>query len=202
MLNASRRYTFNGRGDKYSTFKYGFEHFTGVDYDDKTGDKGIFKIVGENKGWAQAVDKENQNYDYLMGADVDHAHPDVEKDNLLWGDWVLKETGASGFRFDAIKVSIDTVEREFRLTLALCECRSTLTRTLSKNSSSTSARRPTTTACSWSASSGRTTLTRSTSTWTEWALNSQSLTRPCTTISRKLVKLVSTMIFARSLTVH
>lgn len=124
------RYTFPGRGDKYSKFKYGFEHFTGVDYDDKTGDKGIFKIVGDNKvslpailcqgrgvgqsdarfrrdsqGWAQAVDKENQNYDYLMGADVDHAHPDVENDNLTWGDWVLKETGASGFRFDAIKVS-------------------------------------------------------------------------------------------------
>jgi hypothetical protein len=34
---------------------------------------------------------------------VDHAHGDVKKDLLNWGSWILKETGASGFRFDAVK---------------------------------------------------------------------------------------------------
>lgn len=37
-------------------------------------------------------------------ADIDHSHPDVEKDLNDWGVWVLKETGAEGFRFDAVKV--------------------------------------------------------------------------------------------------
>jgi len=31
------------------------------------------------------------------------SHPDVQKDLLSWGEWVLKEVGAQGFRFDAIK---------------------------------------------------------------------------------------------------
>jgi alpha-amylase len=51
-----------------------------------------------------AVDGENGNFDYLMFADIDHDHPDVEKELNDWGTWVLKETGAAGFRFDAIKV--------------------------------------------------------------------------------------------------
>ena len=34
---------------------------------------------------------------------VDHAHGDVKKDLFNWGTWILKETGASGFRFDAVK---------------------------------------------------------------------------------------------------
>lgn len=97
------KFNFAGRGDKYSKMKYNFNHFTGVDFDNKTGKKSIFRIEGENKYWAEAVDSENKNYDYLMGADVDHAHGDVKQDILNWGSWVLKETGASGFRFDAVK---------------------------------------------------------------------------------------------------
>jgi alpha-amylase len=45
--------------------KYNFNHFTGVDFDNKTGKKSIFRIEGENKYWAEAVDSENKNYDYL-----------------------------------------------------------------------------------------------------------------------------------------
>lgn len=58
-------FDFPARKDKYSSFKWTFDHFTGVDYDAGTGKKGIFKIVGENKGWALGVDTENANYDYL-----------------------------------------------------------------------------------------------------------------------------------------
>lgn len=59
------RFNFAGRGDKYSKMKYNFNHFTGVDFDNKTGKKSIFRIEGENKYWAEAVDSENKNYDYL-----------------------------------------------------------------------------------------------------------------------------------------
>jgi len=45
------------------------------------------------------------NYDYLMGTDIDHRHPEVRDDTLNWGPWILKTLGdnAAGFRFDAIK---------------------------------------------------------------------------------------------------
>ena len=41
--------------------------------------KGIFRILGDGKNWAQSVDKENGNYDYLMFANIDHAHPQVSQ---------------------------------------------------------------------------------------------------------------------------
>ncbi|MCO5566240.1 hypothetical protein L7F22_019916 [Adiantum nelumboides] len=103
------KFDFPGRGDNYSDFKWSFEHFTGVDWDQKNQEKGIFRIEGENKGWAQDVDKENANYDYLMGADVEHAHPKVKEDLLNWGAWMIQTFPISGFRFDAVK----HISREF-----------------------------------------------------------------------------------------
>lgn len=44
-----------------------------------------------------------------MFSDIDHSHPEVIADLDNWGEWILKETGAGGFRFDAIKVSAITV---------------------------------------------------------------------------------------------
>ncbi|KAL1405244.1 hypothetical protein Q8F55_008870 [Vanrija albida] len=102
------KFTFPGRGDKNSAFKWDYNHFTGVDYDAKTDTKAIYKIQGDGKTWADDVDGENANYDYLMFV-IDHAHPDVSSDLFKWGDWVLKETGAFGFRFDAVK----HISREF-----------------------------------------------------------------------------------------
>ncbi|KAJ7150950.1 alpha-amylase [Mycena crocata] len=96
-------FDFPGRGDKYSKLKYSFNHFTGVDYNEENQKTAIYKIHGEGKDWAQGVDKENKNYDYLMGADIDHDHPDVREDLINWGKWVTEELGTAGFRFDAIK---------------------------------------------------------------------------------------------------
>lgn len=96
-------FTFPGRGDKYSSFKWNFNHFSGVDFDNKTGESGIFKILGENKGWSLAVSEEKGNFDYLMFADIDHAHPDVVNDLKNWANWFIGETKADGFRLDAVK---------------------------------------------------------------------------------------------------
>lgn len=38
-----------------------------------------------------------------MFADIDHSHPAVRDELFKWGEWILKESGAEGFRFDAIK---------------------------------------------------------------------------------------------------
>ncbi|KAK4702483.1 alpha-amylase, partial [Phenoliferia sp. Uapishka_3] len=101
-------FNFPGRKGQHSKFEWNFNHFTGVDWDAKTEKKAIYKICGENKGWAQAVDKEGGKTDYvavyqLMFADCDHSHPAVRDDMHAWGEWIVKETGIEGFRFDAIK---------------------------------------------------------------------------------------------------
>lgn len=96
-------FTFPGRGEKYSSFKWNFNHFSGVDYDSKNEETGIFKIKGENKGWSWEVSDTHGNFDYLMFADIDHAHPDVKEEIYAWADWFIKELKLDGLRFDAVK---------------------------------------------------------------------------------------------------
>ena len=57
------RFTFPGRGGKYSDFTWHWYHFTGTDYDAGRDDSGIYKIQGEGKEWSNNVDDENGNYD-------------------------------------------------------------------------------------------------------------------------------------------
>lgn len=102
-IKAWTAFEFLGRGDKYSDFKWNFNHFSGVDYDQIKDEKAIFRIIGENKGWNLGVSEEKGNYDYLMFADIDHAHPDVKKEFEHWANWFIKKTGVDGFRLDAVK---------------------------------------------------------------------------------------------------
>ncbi|NDL66587.1 alpha-amylase [Clostridiales bacterium F-3ap] len=97
------RFDFPGRGGAHSAFRWSHVHFNGVDYDARTGEKAIFRILGEHKGWNWGVSQEHGNYDYLMFADLDHAHPDVQKELFEWSDWFVRETGVDGFRLDAVK---------------------------------------------------------------------------------------------------
>ncbi|KAJ3900320.1 glycoside hydrolase family 13 protein [Lentinula edodes] len=97
-------FDFPERGNKYSSMRWNQEYFTGLDWDQKTQTKGVFKIVGKgHKGWSKNVDKELGNYDYLLGVDIDHRHPEVQRDFFSWGSWIIETTGAVGFRLDAIK---------------------------------------------------------------------------------------------------
>ena len=48
-------FDFPGRGERYSTQKYHWYHFSGIDYDAKTKNTFIFKILGDDtKGWADS----------------------------------------------------------------------------------------------------------------------------------------------------
>ncbi|KAG2058648.1 glycoside hydrolase family 13 protein [Suillus hirtellus] len=97
-------FDFPGRLGKYSSMRWNSNHFTGLDWDELTQTKGVFRISSEiHKGWSRWVDTENGNYDYLLGIDIDHRHPEVRDDLFSWGSWILDTTGASGFRLDAIK---------------------------------------------------------------------------------------------------
>lgn len=97
------KFTFPGRGDQYSSFKWNFRHFNGTDYDAKEDRSGIFRIMGDNKTWNEHVDDELGNYDYLMFANIDYNHPQVKEEMISWGKWLTKTLSCNGFRLDAIK---------------------------------------------------------------------------------------------------
>ena len=100
-ITAWTKYNFTSRNNKYSDFKWDYRHFNGTDWDESGRKNGIFRFSG--KHWDQNVDKENGNYDYLMGADVDFNNPDVVEELKKWGRWYLDFTGVDGFRLDAVK---------------------------------------------------------------------------------------------------
>lgn len=97
------KFTFPNREQKYSSFTWNFNHFNGTDFDQKTGKKGVFRILGENKSWNNRVDDEFGNYDYLMFANIDYAHPEVREEMIKWGKWLQETLGCDGYRLDAIK---------------------------------------------------------------------------------------------------
>lgn len=102
-IEAWTAFTFPGRGSIYSDFRWHWYHFSGVDYDARRGQGGVFKVQGEGKDWCHSVDHEKGNYDYLMFANIDYRHPDVVQEMLHWGRWVVREFGIDGFRLDAVK---------------------------------------------------------------------------------------------------
>ncbi|KAL1979962.1 hypothetical protein VTN96DRAFT_4847 [Rasamsonia emersonii] len=96
-------FDFPGRGNKYSSMKYHWHHFSGTDYNEIDKQNAIYKVVGPNKGWAKDVSQENGNYDYLMFADLDYSNPEVQQDVLKWTEWIGTQLPLSGIRLDAVK---------------------------------------------------------------------------------------------------
>ena len=90
-IEAMTGYSFQGRGDKYSSYKWHWSDFSGVDYDSLTDTHAIFRITGKGKGWSQGVDSENGNYDYLLANDIDLDRPQVRRD----GDGGQQSSSAS-----------------------------------------------------------------------------------------------------------
>lgn len=97
------KFTFPGRDGTHSSFQWGFEHFNGTDYDAMEGRTGIFRIIGDHKTWNEAVDDEFSNYDYLMFANIDYHHPEVQEEMICWGKWLADTIHCNGFRLDAMK---------------------------------------------------------------------------------------------------
>jgi len=97
------KFNYEARQGEYSDFKWSWEHFNGTDYNNENGKNAIYLIQGEGKDWAEGVDKEFGNYDYLMFSNIDYKHPDVQKETKNWISWFIKETNIDGIRLDAIK---------------------------------------------------------------------------------------------------
>lgn len=101
IVRVATKFTFPGRKKKYSDFEWNWTHFDGIDYNDKTKEHAIFKFI--NKEWANEVDEEFGNFDYLMGADIDLQNEEVREELLRWGKWYIETTDVDGFRLDAVK---------------------------------------------------------------------------------------------------
>ena len=102
-LRVWTKFTFPGRCGKYSDFQWNDEHFSSVDYNELTGSaqEYVFKLQGHR--FSEKVAHEMGNYDFLMGADVDFANPEVVEELHRWGRWYLDFTGVESLRLDALK---------------------------------------------------------------------------------------------------
>jgi len=102
-IKAWTKFNFPGRNNKYSDFKWTWEHFNGVDWDESRKESAIFQFTGLGKGWDEDVDSENGNYDYLMLTDIDVSSPVVCEELLKWALWYIEIASLDGFRLDAVK---------------------------------------------------------------------------------------------------
>ena len=102
-IKAWTKFTFHGRNNKYSNFKWNWRHFDGVDWDENKKESDIFEFTGLGKGWDEGVDDENGNYAYLMFTDIDVSSPVVYDELLKWALWYIEIAQLDGFRLDAVK---------------------------------------------------------------------------------------------------
>jgi alpha-amylase len=102
-IKAWSHYKFPGRGDKYSAFKWHWQHFVAFGCNAAVKDDcgKIYRV--KDKTFSGEVCFEHGNFDYLMGGDVDQYHPDVRAETLAWGKWFLETSNVNGFRLDAVK---------------------------------------------------------------------------------------------------
>ncbi len=97
------RFDFAGRGGRYDQRTLDSRHFDAVDFDGRAPDQHGAIYLFEGRRFDEAVDEEYGNYHYLMGADLDHANPEVQQLTVDWGRWYLDTTGVDGLRLDAVK---------------------------------------------------------------------------------------------------
>lgn len=106
-IESFTKFNFPGRGDTYSSFKWDFTCFSGVDYAEGQ-DKGIYRIISDFGKWDEMIDDEKGNYDFLMYNDIEHRNPAVREELNDWGKWYQELTDFDGVRLDAVKhISFD-----------------------------------------------------------------------------------------------
>lgn len=103
-IQSYTKFTFPGRGEKYSTFKWDFTCFTGVDYAEGEEGNAIYRIINDyGDDWDGVISDEMGNYDFLMLCDVETRNPHVRAELNHWGTWLHEKTNFYGVRLDAVK---------------------------------------------------------------------------------------------------
>ena len=101
-IKATTKYDFTPRNNKYSDFKWNWKHFTGTDHD--INHLHQYKImIFKDKKWNWEVDSDFGNFDYLLGADIDHSNPVVRNELIKWGKWFTDILQLDGYRLDVVK---------------------------------------------------------------------------------------------------
>lgn len=103
-ISAETVFTFKKRNRRYSGKKKNAEHFTGTDVDRNEGSEpGEYVYLFDGHHWSGRVSGRHQNYDYLMGCDLDFNNPVVVEELTKWGRWYVSRFGIDGVRLDAVK---------------------------------------------------------------------------------------------------
>lgn len=103
-IEAFTRFTFPGRQGKYSDFIWDHHCFSGVDYDHRNQESGIFNFLSEyGNDWENVVDSEKGNYDYLMYCDIEYRNPSVRAEVTHYATWLHELVYYDGVRLDAVK---------------------------------------------------------------------------------------------------
>ena len=103
-IQSYTKFTFPGRGDKYSEFKWDFTCFTGVDYAEGEEGDSIYRIINDyGDNWDEVISGEKGNFDYLMFNDIETRNPSVRAELNHWGKWFHEQCHFSGVRLDAVK---------------------------------------------------------------------------------------------------
>jgi alpha-amylase len=101
-IKAWTKFTFPGRGGKYSAMQWNWKHFDCVNHNMfKPGDSTIYRF--KDKRFETDVDPRHGNYDFLMACDLDTSNAEVSNELKRWGEWYVDTTGLDGFRLDAVK---------------------------------------------------------------------------------------------------
>ena len=103
-VRAYTKFTFPGRQEKYSAFKWSWQNFAWVGHnvkEDGNVDSNVYKI--KEIFWEDEVTSEKGNFDFLLGCDIDHGETAVKEELFRWGEWLIAELGIDGFRLDAVK---------------------------------------------------------------------------------------------------
>lgn len=102
-IQSYTKFTFPGRGDQYSDFRWDFNCFSGVDFAEGQ-DDGIYQIIHDHgDGWEEVIGYEKGNYDYLMYNDIEHRNPFVREELNKWAKWYHDQIFFDGVRLDAVK---------------------------------------------------------------------------------------------------
>lgn len=103
-IEAFTKFTFPGRGDKYSNFEWNHTCFIGVDYAYNVEEESIFRILENHEdNWQEVYGEEKGNFDYLMHNDIDFRNKYVAEELHVWAKWYWDQANFDSVRLDAIK---------------------------------------------------------------------------------------------------
>lgn len=103
-IEAYTKFTFPGRGKKYSEFEWNSRCFGSIDYADDIKENGIFRIEnGYGDKFQDMISDEKGNYDFLMCNDIDFRNEAVREELETWGKWYWDLVHFDDVRLDAVK---------------------------------------------------------------------------------------------------